>query len=248
MYLAALPLLAAELTRDPLAVSVVTFAGWLPWLLFALPAGALVDRLDRRRVMWVVDTVRALVVGVLTVAVVAGWVSIPLLAVAGFLVGAGQTLFENAAQAMVVAVVGRDPRRLERANGQLVASLTVGQQLVGPPAGSAAFAVAAWLPFLADAVSFGVSARLVASIRGRFRAEEADDQPPVRSLRAEIAEGLRFLFRHRLLRAAVLLVSASNLAFTGRRPPHHHPGHRGRPVRARLGPRDHQLRFMPGRW
>jgi hypothetical protein len=58
---------------------------------------------------------------VLTVAVVAGWVSIPLLAVAGFLVGAGQTLFENAAQAMVVAVVGRDPRRLERANGQLVA-------------------------------------------------------------------------------------------------------------------------------
>jgi MFS family permease len=63
MYLAALPLLAAELTRDPLAVAVVTFAGWLPWLLFALPAGALVDRLDRRRVMWVVDSVRALVVG-----------------------------------------------------------------------------------------------------------------------------------------------------------------------------------------
>ena len=56
MYLAALPLLAAQLTRDPLAVSAVTFAGWLPWLLFALPAGALVDRLDRRRVMWTVDT------------------------------------------------------------------------------------------------------------------------------------------------------------------------------------------------
>jgi MFS family permease len=126
MYLAALPLLAAELTRDPLAVSVVTFAGWLPWLLFALPAGALVDRLDRRRVMTAVDASRALVVGALTVAVLAGWASIPLLAVAGFLVGAGQTLFENAAQAMVVAVVGRDPGRLERANGQLVASLTVG--------------------------------------------------------------------------------------------------------------------------
>jgi MFS family permease len=261
MYLAALPLLAAELTRDPLAVSVVTFAGWLPWLLFALPAGALVDRLDRRRVMWTVDAARALVVGALTAAVLAGWVSIPLLAVAGFLVGAGQTLFENAAQAMVVAVVGRDPGRLERANGQLVASLTVGQQLAGPPAGSAAFAVAAWLPLLADAASFGVSAGLVASIRGRFRAEglpsgtpeprplvpgppnregspapemmappvhspppggpaadpppggPAADPPPVPSLRAEIAEGLRFLFRHRLLRAAVLLVSASNLAF-----------------------------------
>jgi MFS family permease len=68
MYLAALPLLAATLTRDPLAVSVVTVAGWLPWLLFALPAGAVVDRLDRRRVMWAVDTARALVVAALAAA------------------------------------------------------------------------------------------------------------------------------------------------------------------------------------
>jgi MFS family permease len=212
MYLAALPLLAAELTSDPLPVSVVTFAAWLPWLLFALPAGALVDRLDRRRVMWSVDATRALVVGGLTAAVLAGWASIPLLALAGFLVGAGQTLVENAAQSMVVVVVGREPRRLERANGRLVASLTVGQQLAGPPAGSTAFALAAWLPLLADAVSFGASATLVASIRGRFR-PEADGRATGRSLRAEIAEGLRFLFGHRLLRAAVLLVSASNLAF-----------------------------------
>jgi MFS family permease len=213
MYLAALPLLAATLTRDPLAVSVVTGAGWLPWLLFALPAGAVVDRLDRRRVMWAVDTGRALAVGALAAAVLAGWASIPLLAVAGFLVGAGQTLVENAAQAMVVAVVGRDPRRLERANGQLVASLTVGQQLAGPPAGSAAFALAAWLPFVADAVSFGAGACLVASIAGRFGPGRTAGGTAGRSLRAEIAEGVRFLLGHRLLRAGVLLVSASNLAF-----------------------------------
>jgi MFS family permease len=213
MYLAALPLLAATLTRDPLAISVVTVAGWLPWLLFALPAGALVDRLDRRRVMWTVDATRAAVVAALTLAVLAGWVSIPVLAVAGFLVGAGQTLVENAAQAMVVAVVGRDPRRLERANGRLVASLTVGQQLAGPPLGSAAFAVAAWLPFLVDAVSFGAGAALVASIRGRFAPDRTVAGPAGPSLWAEIAEGLRFLFGHRLLRAGVLLVSASNLVF-----------------------------------
>ncbi|HWC40575.1 MAG TPA: MFS transporter [Actinomycetota bacterium] len=215
MYLAALPLLAATLTRDPLPVSLVTVAGWLPWLLFALPAGGLVDRLDRRRVMWTVDAARAAVVGALTVAVLAGWASIPLLVVAGFLVGAGQTLVENAAQAMVVAVVGRDPRRLERANGRLVASLTAGQQLAGPPLGSAAFAVAAWLPFLADAVSFGASSALVASIAGRFRPGGGPEPgPPARrGLAAEIAEGLRFVWGHRLLRAAVLLVSASNLAF-----------------------------------
>src|SRR4029453_1894954 len=146
-------------------------------------------------------------------AVPAGWVTTPLLAVAGFLVGAGQPLFENAAQAMVVAVAGGDPRRLSRANGQLVASLTVGQQLAGPPLGSAAFAVAAWLPFLADAVSFGAGAALVASIRGRFAPDRTAAGPAGPNLRAEIAEGLRFLFGHRLLRAGVLLVSASNLAF-----------------------------------
>jgi MFS family permease len=213
VYLAALPLLAAELTSDPLAVSVVTFAGWLPWLLFALPAGALVDRLDRRRVMWMVDAARLLVVGAVCAAVPAGWASIPLLALAGFLVGTGQTLFENAAQSMVVTVVGRDPRRLEQANGQLGAALTVGQQLVGPPAGSAAFALAPWLPFLADSVSFGVSSALVAAIPGRFTPKGAAAGAPVRSLRAEIAEGLRFLLGHRLLRAAVLLVGVSNLAF-----------------------------------
>jgi MFS family permease len=213
MYLAALPLLASTLTRDPLPVSVVTVAGWLPWLLLALPAGVVVDRLDRRRVIWAVDTGRALVVGALAAAVLAGWASIPLLAVAGFLVGAGQTLVENAAQAMVVAVVGRDPRRLERANGQLVASLTVGQQLAGPPAGSAAFALAAWLPFVADAVSFGAGACLVASIAGRFGSGRTAGGTAGPSLRAEIAEGVRFLLGHRLLRAGVLLVSASNLAF-----------------------------------
>jgi hypothetical protein len=204
-----------------------------------------------------VDAARAAVVGALTVAVVAGWAGIPLLAVAGFLVGAGQTLVENAAQAMVVATVGRDPRRLERANGRLVASLTVGQQLAGPPVGSAAFALAPWLPFLADAVSFGAGAGLVASIKGQFRPGgtaapgtadpgtavpgTAEPDPPFpgppnregsplreaeapvvhspptgppsrRSLLGETREGLGFLFGHRLLRAAVLLVSASNLA------------------------------------
>src|SRR6266508_995924 len=58
VFLAALPLLAATLSRDPLRVSLVTFAGWLPWLLFGLVSGALVDRWDRRRMMWSVDAVR----------------------------------------------------------------------------------------------------------------------------------------------------------------------------------------------
>jgi MFS family permease len=105
MYLAALPLLAAQLTRDPLAVSAVTFASWLPWLLVALASGALVDRWDRRRVLWTVDLGRCVLVGALAVLVLVGWASIWLLATVGFLLGVGQTLFDSAVLAIIPALV-----------------------------------------------------------------------------------------------------------------------------------------------
>jgi MFS family permease len=211
VFLAALPLLAATLSRDPLRVSLVTFAGWLPWLLFGLISGALVDRLDRRQVMWTVDTIRFALVGVLGVAVLAGWASIPLLATVGFVLGVGQTLFDNAAQSLIPALVGRDPKRLERANSQLYGAQTVSQRFVGPPAGGFLFALAAWVPFLVDAVSFAASATLIATIRGSFAPRRAADRPRA-SLRAEIAEGLRWLLAHRLLRALAVMVGLMNLA------------------------------------
>lgn len=85
IFLVALPLLAASITRSPARLSLVVLAGRLPWLLFALISGALVDRWDRRRVMWVVDAVRFLVVAGLASAVAADAVSIWLLVVVSFL-------------------------------------------------------------------------------------------------------------------------------------------------------------------
>jgi MFS family permease len=146
MYLAGLPLLAARLTRDPLAVSMVTFAAWLPWLLVALASGALVDRWDRRRVLWTADLGRCVLVGALAVAVLAGWASIWLLATVGFLLGVGQTLFDSAVLAIIPALVSRDRGRLERANGRRAAVMTVGEQLAGPPAGAVVgLAPSAWV-------------------------------------------------------------------------------------------------------
>jgi MFS family permease len=217
LYLTALPLLAATLTRDPLAVSAVMFAEWLPWLLSGLVAGALLDRWDRRRVMWTVDAARLLVVGGLAAAVLAGWASIPLLMATGFLLGTGQTLVDTGSQALIPALVTRDPGRLERANGRLLGTQVVTQQLAGPPAGGFLFSVAAWVPFAVDAVSFGVSSALVAAIPGR-RASSSGEAPATgrrTSLRAEIAEGLRWLFAHRVLRAMAVLVAGVNIALTG---------------------------------
>jgi MFS family permease len=209
LTLTAAPLLAAALTRDPLRISLVSAAKMAPWLLVGLVAGALVDRWDRRRTMWTVDLGRCVVIGGLALAVLAGVASIPLLIVAAFLLGTGQTLVFTAAQAAIPAVVSRDPARLHRANGRILGAQTVGESFLGPPAGGALFALTRWLPFAADAVSFLASSVLVGSLRGSFDPPEGAATAP-RRLRAEIAEGLRWLLRHRLLRTLALLACAAN--------------------------------------
>jgi MFS family permease len=213
VYATALPLLAATLTRDPLAVSVVSFAEWLPWLLFGLLSGALLDRWDRRQVMWTVDAARFAVVGGLAVAVLADRAGIALLAAAGFVLGTGQTLVDTGAQSILPALVSRDPERLARANGRLVGTRVVTQELAGPPVGGLLFSLAAWSPFAVDAVSFAAGSALVASVRGRFGVAAAEPGPGGRrtTLRSEIAEGLRWLAAHRVLRAAAALVAVVNL-------------------------------------
>jgi MFS family permease len=210
VHYAALGLLAASLTRDPLQVSAVVFASQLPVLLLILPSGALVDRWDRRTVLWTVDVFRCIVAAVLAAAVLAGWASIPLLAAAGFLLGAGETLFNTAAQAIVPAIVSRDPQRLERANGRLQGAAIVGQQFIGPPTGGFLFSVAASLPFWINATSFAASSALLAAIPGRFRHQKQADQTTT-TLRAEIVEGLRWLLAHRLLRTIAIMVGVTNL-------------------------------------
>jgi MFS family permease len=206
------PLLAATLTRDPLQIGLVGAAAFLPWVLVGPVSGALVDRLDRHRLMWTVDLARAAVLAGIAAAVLAGWASIPLLVAGAFLLGAGQTLFDSAAQASIPAIVGRDGDRLPRANGRLQGAQTVGQQFLGPPAGGALFTLAPWLPYAADALSFAASSALVSRIRGRFSVEPTG---PRRSLRADIAEGLRWLVRHRLLRGLAVQAAVANLVFTG---------------------------------
>jgi MFS family permease len=217
VYAAALPLLAATLTREPLPVSAVVFAEWLPWLLFALVAGALLDRWDRRRVMWAVDAGRFAVVGAFAVVVLAGWASIPLLMVTGFLLGTGQTLVDTAAQALIPMLVSRDRWRLEQANGQLQGTHVVADHLAGPATGGLLFSAAAWLPFGVDAVSFAASSALVAAIPtqrpgpGGPGPEAAVSVSRRASLLAEIAEGLGWLVHHRVLRTMAALAAGINL-------------------------------------
>ncbi len=208
--LVAAPLLAATLTRDPFLVASLTLAHRLPWTLFALVAGALVDRLDRRRVMWAVDAARTAVIGLLGVVVYLGWANLPMLYAAFFVLGTLETFFDNASQAILPAVVRRE--QLERANGRLFGAQIVTNEFAGPPLGGFLFAAAAAVPFLLNAGTFAAAAALVLAMRGSFRPRQKAVAPAT-SLAAEIGEGLRWLWSRPLLRTLAIMLGVMNATY-----------------------------------
>lgn len=205
---AALPLLIALLTRDPLLVSGVAIANKLPWLIFSLQAGAIADRVDRKRLMGLVNAARFALMATLGVAVLGDWATIWMLYVVAFALGIGETLFDNAAQAFMPALVHRD--QLEKANGRLFAAEIVTNQFLGPPLGGFLFGIGAALPILLDAGTYAVSAALILAIPGAYAAQRAAGTGARRRMRTEIAEGLRWLWNHRLLRALGLMLGVLN--------------------------------------
>lgn len=210
--LVAAPLLAASLTRDPLLVAGVVFVKQFGWVLFSLHAGALIDRLDRRRLMGCVDFFRTVAIGFLGVAVLLGFVTIPLLYVIFFLIGAAEPLFDNASVAVLPAVVDRS--KLQKANGRLFTAQIVVGEFIGPPLGGFLFAAAAALPFLLDAGTFAAAAALVLAMRGRFRVERPEGAAKTK-LSQEIGEGLGWLMRNRLLLTLALMLGIAGFAVEG---------------------------------
>lgn len=222
MAVAALPLLAASLTRDPFLVALLHFARFVPWLLFSLLSGALVDRVDRRHLMWQVDIFRAVVIGVLGFLVATDRAGLPALFVAAFLLGTAGTLFDNASQAILPSIVDR--AHLARANGRLFGAQVATNQLAGPPLGGVLFAATAATPLLADSASFVVAAVLVATIPGHFRSARpapgadagAGDRAGLtlaEGIGRDIGEGLGWLWRHQVLRTLALVMGAVNLLY-----------------------------------
>jgi MFS family permease len=208
MFLAAAPLLAASLTRNPLAVSAVAAAGYVAWFLVGLPAGALVDRWPRRAVLVAADLARAAVLAVLVVLVATEHANVPVVIGAVFLVGVGSCFFEPAAQAAIPTVVGRDKTALSHANGKLWAFDTFGRSLAGPPLGAAAFVAMAALPFGLDAVSFVASALLLSRLP-LGRPTVGGHEPVLRAVRA----GVVYLARSAELRLLGLGMAAYNFGY-----------------------------------
>src|SRR5918999_590467 len=175
--------------------------------LFFIVAGALADRLDRRTTMRNVQLFRVAMLLVLTALAVVDGLSLPVLYVAAFALGVGETLFDTAAQSMLPSVVESD--RLASANGRLYAVELVMNQFVGPPLGGILIGLSVPLVLGSSVVGYALAALGLTLVVGSFRPERSG--PPTR-LTAEIAEGLRYLWRHRLLRTLAFMVGIANLA------------------------------------
>lgn len=209
LFFIALPLLAVRLTDSPILIAGLAIAGRLPWLVFVLVAGALADRLDRRTTMRNVQLFRVAVVAVLAGLAVMDALSLPVLYVAAFVLGVGETLFDTAAQSILPSVVDRE--QLATANGRLYAVELVMNQFVGPPLGGVLIGLSVPLVLGSSIVGYALAALGLTLLVGSFRPQRSG--PPTR-LTSDIAEGLRYLWRNRVLRTMAFMVGGMNLAST----------------------------------
>jgi MFS family permease len=205
--LAAGPLLVASETRDPLLVAASFFLQQLPWLLFGVVAGAYVDRLDRRRMVVAVDTCRAAVLAGLTVTIATGRVNIALVLATMFVLGTAETFSDLASQTLIVGTVEKSD--LGIANARLQGGFLVTNQLVGPPIGALLFATARSWPFASTAACYLLGAVLVS----RITLPRREGTGSGRSVRAEVAEGVRWLWHHPPIRTLAVTIVLFNISF-----------------------------------
>ena len=209
--LAAGPLLVASQTRDPLLVSMALLAQQLPNLLFGLPAGAIADRFDRRRIVAAVNLIRAAVLVVLAATILGGAVSIAIVLAVLFVLGTAEIFADVSSSSLVPRVVPR--AHLGIANARLTGSFLLTNQLLAPPIGAFLFSVGMALPFAANAACFALGAVLVSRVVTDVAEVVAERARERGSLRAEMADGVRWLIAHPPMRTLALTIIAFNVTY-----------------------------------
>jgi MFS family permease len=236
--LAAGPLLIASQTRDPFIVSLAFFCEFLPSLVLGSFVGVIVDRVDRRRILVLVNFARAAVLGVLAMTIAAGSVGIPIILGSLLLIATAETFADLAATSLLPRVVPREDLGL--ANARMQSAYLLMNQLIGPPIGAFLFVVGMAIPFGINAICFAFAAVVVGRIalsspaRGPGRddagvaaaGQEAGGAPGesrepgattaaggIASVRHDLAEGYRWLIAHPPMRTLAVTVIAFNVTF-----------------------------------
>ncbi len=206
--LAAGPLLVASLTEDARLIALAATVQWVPPLVFGLLAGALSDRLDRRRIILVANVARVLVLAVLVAVMWTDRVSIGVVLGVLFLLATAEVFADNTASTLLPMLVAR--RDLAVANSRLQAGFITVNQLAGPPIGAALFAAGVVWPFVTQAVLLALAAVLVA----RIALPPHGLATPGRShLRRDIVEGVRWTARHPAVRTLAITILTFNITY-----------------------------------
>jgi MFS family permease len=205
----AYPLLVLATTQSAAKAGLVTFAGIAPRALFGLPGGAAADRFDRRTIMILADVVRALTLGGLVGAIALDELAFWQIAVVAFVEGSCSAFFDPAGAGALRSVVSR--AQLPAAAGAQQARVAA-VSVAGPPLGGALYSLGRALPFLVDAVSYAFSIVSLLLMRTPFQQTREPEAVP---WRAQLREGLRFLWNQPFLRTTTFLYGLTNFIGPG---------------------------------
>ncbi|WP_080410666.1 MFS transporter [Burkholderia ubonensis] len=193
----ALPLMATALTQSPLQVSGVSLTLTLPWLLVALHVGVLVDRADRRILLWLANGMRLAAIAVLVLLSLLNGITLPVLYIGGLTLGIAEVIALTSAAALVPDAVA--PAGRERANAWVAGAETVCNEFCGPLVGGLLVAAGTALALGTVASAYLIGVLVLCFLVGRFRVVHVPDAPR-EPVHWQIAEGLHYLWREPILR------------------------------------------------
>lgn len=211
----AAPLLAISLTDDPVKISIISAIVMLPWLLFAIPVGGLVDRVDRRIAIAGSNAIRFLAVAFAALIIANESMTIEYLYLLAFVVGVCEVVADTAAQAMVPQLL--DESQYESGNSRLQMSETVVSDFVGAPTSGFLYAAAIFLPFIATSLGFLVAAILVLFIPVQLKRDlgkDSTDSDKGDSFFQSLQFGIKYLYEDKHLFRLVLTTTGLGFAFS----------------------------------
>lgn len=214
VMMAAAPLLAVTLTKNPVLISAMSGIVMLPWLLFAIPIGVLVDRIDRRHLLAGAHAIRFLVASLIVLAVTTHTITIWWLLLAAFIIGICEVAADTTAQSLIPQILIEG--QFERGNSRLQISETVIQGFVGTPLSGFLYAAAVFLPFAANGVGYFVAAILATLIPVKFLQEQRAErvEKSTTSFVDEMKFGMAYLVAHKQILRLVLTTAAIGFFFS----------------------------------
>ena len=214
ILIAAAPLLAISLTDSTVLISAIGASVMLPWLLFAIPIGVLVDRVDRRFILAGANATRSAVVGALALLIATDHVTIYWLLVASFVIGVCEVAADTTAQSLIPQIL--EEKNFEKGNSRLQISETVIQGFVGAPLSGFIYAIAIALPFFINSLGLAVASLLALSIPIKYLQDVRKDdvEKEKKKFVADMKFGINYLFNEKVLRRLVVTTASIGVCYS----------------------------------